>query len=258
LIKIRYLDLPTGLHVRAEAHGTDTIVYLLPGLTAAQRRAALNRARSSARMGHGPDLPATGLAFAVAADRMRTTVRNGAAAMRVHPGIVIPPVLIMVSAALAFLLLASVSVTYRPPGAGPEPQGDPVSQGIMAPGPAGGTHPGGSGRSPGSPPSSLRSPSPGPSGHRPPSPSPSPSPAPSPAPAPGAGAGAGASPSAGPPPYPPPPYPPPPYPPAPSPPPPSSPPLSPPASPPPSPSPTGTDDTERCVTIGPWGICLYL
>ena len=199
MIKIRYLDLPTGLHVYAEAHGSDIIIYLLPGLTTAQRRAALHRARSSARMGHGPALPAAGLACAVAADRVRTTVRNGAAAMRVHPGLVIPPVVITVSAALAYLLLASVSVsvTYRPPGAGPGQQSRQESQGLQprgvppdlvvpthgaARGHASGGNPGGPGRTPGSPPHPGQPPSPSPSGHGTPSPSPSPLPAPYPSP----------------------------------------------------------------------------
>ena len=53
MIKIRYADLPAGLHIRAVARGKDTIIFLLPGLTPPQRQAALRRARSSARMGHG-------------------------------------------------------------------------------------------------------------------------------------------------------------------------------------------------------------
>ena len=246
MIKIRYLDLPTGLHVCAEAHGSDTIIYLLPGLTTAQRRAALHRARSSARMGHGPALPAAGLACAVAADRVRTTVRNGAAAMRVHPGLVIPPVVITVSAALAYLFLASVSVsvTYRPPGAGPGQQSNQVPQGFSQPGAphdvvglphraarghASGGHPGGPGRTPGLPPHRGRSPSPSPYGHRTPSPSPTPSPLPSP--------------SAGPPPYP-----------SPS----VGPPPTPSASASPSPASGGPGGIGGCVTIGPLGICVHL
>jgi hypothetical protein len=39
VIKIRYADLPGGLHIRAVARGKDTIIYLLPGLTAYQRQA---------------------------------------------------------------------------------------------------------------------------------------------------------------------------------------------------------------------------
>ncbi len=56
MIKIRYTDLPAGLHIGGGPR-KDTVIYLLPGLTAAQRQAALRRARSSARMGHGPRLP---------------------------------------------------------------------------------------------------------------------------------------------------------------------------------------------------------
>src|SRR3981081_199858 len=58
VIKIRYADLPGGLHVRAVAHGKDTIVYPVPGLTVATGQAALRGVRSSARMGHGPPLSA--------------------------------------------------------------------------------------------------------------------------------------------------------------------------------------------------------
>lgn len=111
MIKIRYADLPGGLHVRAEARGKDTIIYLLPGLTEAQRRAALHRARSSARIGHGPQLPAAGVVRAVAADRFRTTVRNALAALRVHLGVSVPLVVIAVSAAVAYALLASGTVS---------------------------------------------------------------------------------------------------------------------------------------------------
>ncbi len=113
MIKIRYADLPAGLHVRVEAEGGHTVVYLLPGLTPAERRAALRRSRSSARIGHGPALPAAGLARAVVADRLRTGARNGAAACRAHPALVIPPVVIVASVAFAYLLLSSVSIHFR-------------------------------------------------------------------------------------------------------------------------------------------------
>ena len=48
MIKIRYADLPAGLHIRAVARGKDTVIYLLPGLTAAQRQAALRRGAAKA------------------------------------------------------------------------------------------------------------------------------------------------------------------------------------------------------------------
>jgi hypothetical protein len=69
LIKIRYADLPAGLHARTEAQGRSTIIYLLPGLTAIERRAALVRACQSANLGYGPRLSSAGVAFAVARDR---------------------------------------------------------------------------------------------------------------------------------------------------------------------------------------------
>jgi hypothetical protein len=152
LIKIRYANLPAGIHVRAEAAGRDIVVYLLPGLTPAQRRAALSRARSSARIGHGPALSAAGLARAIAADRVRMMARNSAAALRAHPALFVPPMIVLVSAALAYTLLGSAArlpasqspfgpvglsmippAHPRPAGSGPAPGGG----GPGSPGPAG-------------------------------------------------------------------------------------------------------------------------
>ena len=115
MIKIRYSDLPAGLHVRTAVQGRHTILYLLPGLTAAQRRAALHRARSNARVGHGPRLPTAGIAFARSADRIRTTARNSLAAVRVHPALLVPAMIVVVSVAVANVLLATVSIQLRPP-----------------------------------------------------------------------------------------------------------------------------------------------
>jgi hypothetical protein len=137
VIKIRYADLPGGLHVRVAASGKDTIIYLLPGLTTVQRRAALRRARSSARMGHGPGLPSAGVAGAVAADGVRTTLRNVAGAMRIHPGIFFPPIVIISFAAVAYILLVSVTAQVHPPQAGglggPGGPGNPVPQAVAPP-----------------------------------------------------------------------------------------------------------------------------
>lgn len=135
MIKIRYADLPAGLHIRAVARGKDTVIYLLPGLTAAQRQAALRRARSSARMGHGPRLPVPGVLGAVMVDRMRTTVRNGAAAMRGHPAILVPPLVIVLSAAVAYILLVSVDIRIHDPQAnGPAGPGTPIAAAVAPPG----------------------------------------------------------------------------------------------------------------------------
>lgn len=113
MVKIRYAELPAGLHVTAAGYGRDTIVYLLPGLTPAQRRAALSRVRSSARMGYGPRLPGIAVARALAADRARMTARYAAAAMRGHPGLLLPRIA-GVSAAIVLALFSFVTLTTHP------------------------------------------------------------------------------------------------------------------------------------------------
>jgi hypothetical protein len=90
-------------------------VYLKPGLTHAQRKDALTVARRSARFGHGPSLPTLDMAFALAADRSRTTGRIVAAAMRKHPLLLLPLlVLILGIIAAAILASAAVGVTVPP------------------------------------------------------------------------------------------------------------------------------------------------
>src|SRR5947209_19456597 len=87
-IKIRYRnanELPPGLHATAERHGRTITVYLLPGLTAEERNAALRRLRLSGRMGHGPRLPGVQLAFALSADRIRPTIAPAGPVFRKHP-----------------------------------------------------------------------------------------------------------------------------------------------------------------------------
>jgi hypothetical protein len=134
VIKIRYADLPAGLHIHTVSRGSDTIIYLLPGLTAAQRQAALRRARSGARMGHGPRLPVAGVLGAVMMDRIRTTIRNGAAAMRGHPAILVPPLVIIVTAAVAYILLVSVTIRmHGPQASGPSGQGTPIAAAVAPP-----------------------------------------------------------------------------------------------------------------------------
>jgi hypothetical protein len=106
MVKIRYSELPAGLHVAAAADGGTTVVYLQPGLTPAQRRAALGRVRSSARIGQGPTLPRPEMAKAIAADRMRTSALIGTAAARRHPLLVLTPVFVLVMAAIAVMVIA--------------------------------------------------------------------------------------------------------------------------------------------------------
>jgi hypothetical protein len=209
MVKIRYAELPAGLHVTAQADRRGTVVYLLPGLTPVQRRAALIRVRSSARMGHGPRLPVLAMATAIAADRVRTTTRIGAAAARGHPMLFLPPLVVLVSSAIVFTLMSFVTLTVSPHGQAaaaalplptlgadvqPSPSPSPSKRhhhrrpahslsgyGTVSPSPsasvstaAGRRHPSGPKPSPSDSPT-LGSPSPSPS----PSPQPSPSPSPS-------------------------------------------------------------------------------
>ena len=121
MIKIRYRDpreLAPGLYAAAECHSRGTTVYLLPGLSAAQRRAALRRLRISARRGCGPQLPAPQLAVALLADRIRTAAGRAGAVFRSHPAASTVPVMVVSAGAIAFLALSGVSirVIQPPPG----------------------------------------------------------------------------------------------------------------------------------------------
>jgi hypothetical protein len=119
MVRIRYAELPVGLHVATRSHGHRTVVYLLPGLTPAQRRAALTFARRSARIGQGPRLPTGDLAVALVADRLHTTATAVSAATRRHPMLLLPPLVVVVSTVIVFVLLSFVAVNLSPPGNSP-------------------------------------------------------------------------------------------------------------------------------------------
>jgi hypothetical protein len=113
MIKIRYRgpnELSPGVHAAAERHGRSTVVYLLSGLTAAERSAALRRLRISARRGYGPRLPPAQLALALLADRVRTTLGQTGAVFRSHPAGSTVPVMVVSAGAIAFLALSAVSI----------------------------------------------------------------------------------------------------------------------------------------------------
>ena len=147
MIKIRYRDqheLSPGLHAAAERHGRATTVYLLSGLSATQRRAALRRLRISARRGYSPRLPAPQLALALLADRIRTAAGRAGAVFRSHPAGSTVPVMVVSAGAIAFLALSAVSIRVinRPSGLGPPSFGatvaaGPAASGRAGPGPAG-------------------------------------------------------------------------------------------------------------------------
>jgi hypothetical protein len=236
LIKIRYAELPAGLHVRTEAHGQSTIIYLLPGLSPAERRAALLRARRGADLGYGPPLPVAGVAAAGIRDRIRHTLRNGVLAFRAHPLLLVPPLVIVASATLVYIMMSAVTFTIRPPQAsGPFPQPGPVlaapGTSATAPGPSG--HRAGGPTGPSTPPPG-QSTAPGRGRHgRHPKPSPPPGSSPSPTPSGSATVSPTAPPTTGPPGTPPAPL--------------------------PTGSPTATPSpSPSCLDIGPVGICLKL
>ena len=145
MIKIRYRDadeLSPGLHAAAVTQGRNTIVFLLPVLTAAERRAALRRLRLSARMGYCPPLPPAQLALALVADRIRTTVGQLGTLVRSHPAGSTVPVMVISAGAIAFLALSAVSIQvlhlpHHPGGSSALPGTNGVSaRGIPTPSPS--------------------------------------------------------------------------------------------------------------------------
>jgi len=119
VISIRYQDLSTGLHGKAERMGSSTTVYFQPGLTAAQRSAALRRLRQEARRGCGPRLPSGQLAVAVVTDRARSTVGQVFAVIRLHPAATVASALLLGVTAGLFLLVAEPARPHRPPRPSP-------------------------------------------------------------------------------------------------------------------------------------------
>jgi hypothetical protein len=121
VIKIRYsTELRPGLNGQAERSGRGTVVHLLPGLTSGQRSATLRRLSQQGRVGIGPRLPATQLAFALLADRLSTALARVGAVVRIHPAGSTLPVLVLSAAALTFLFLSPVSIriVHQPQAAG--------------------------------------------------------------------------------------------------------------------------------------------
>jgi hypothetical protein len=119
VIRIRYGDLPPGLHGKAERRPHGVTVCLLPGLTGSQRMAALRRLRQEASRGCGPALPAPQLAIALGWDRVRTVLRNAAAIVRLHPA-----ASLLHAAGAGALMALFVMVSVSVPGAQEAGQAD--------------------------------------------------------------------------------------------------------------------------------------
>jgi hypothetical protein len=130
VIKIRYADLPEGLHARAEAEGGGAVIYLLRGLSPAQRRVALRRVRRAARLGNGPRLSASGVALAAAMDTAKSTTRNGIAAVRFHPAGSLFLTALFASVIVCYLMFVSVSIHLIPSPPGPGVLAAPAGAGL--------------------------------------------------------------------------------------------------------------------------------
>ncbi|HEY1705916.1 MAG TPA: hypothetical protein VGG75_40045 [Trebonia sp.] len=125
MIYIRYKSLSPGRHAEAERGAHGTVVYLLPGLAPAQRKAALRRLRQEGSRSCGPALPVSQLLAALAVDWMLSGLRHVAAAVRVHPGRTLVPALL---AGVLLALVATVSGSFE---AAPAPGS--VPSGVLAP-----------------------------------------------------------------------------------------------------------------------------
>ena len=81
-------------------------MYLLPGLTAWQRRAVIRRLRQEASRGFGPPLPLPQLAIALGLDRVRTAARIVKAIVRLHPAVTLVPGAFVVAMMTLFVIAA--------------------------------------------------------------------------------------------------------------------------------------------------------
>ena len=141
MIKIRYADLPQGRHAQVRTCGRQPVIYLLPGLTPAQRRDALRRLIRTSRQGYGPRLRAAGVGCAVARDSAKSTARHALAAVRCHPAGSAALAAFVVAAVVCYALFVTVTVRLSP-----GPSGPPAAAGAP---PSRPRHAGGPGRSPG-------------------------------------------------------------------------------------------------------------
>ena len=119
MIKIRYSDLPQGRHAHVHRAGRRSVIYLLPGLSPAQRRDALGRLVRASRQGYGPRLRAPGVRLAVARDVAKTTVRNALAAVRCHPAGSTALAALIATGVICYAFFVTVTVQFAPHPAGP-------------------------------------------------------------------------------------------------------------------------------------------
>ncbi|HEY2508147.1 MAG TPA: hypothetical protein VGI58_16655 [Streptosporangiaceae bacterium] len=131
MVKIRYSELPAGLHVAARRRGRSTVILLLPGLTPAERRTALARIRSSARIGKAHQISALALLCARGTDRTKMVAAATLAAIRKHPVVLLPPLIGAAGTILTLTLAAPIALPTTPsqlPEAGQAGTAQPSTQ----------------------------------------------------------------------------------------------------------------------------------
>jgi len=122
VIRIRYKDFSAGTHNLTGLHGVarrgarGVTVYLVPGLTAGERRAVLRRLRQEASRGFGAPLPLLPLAVALLADRVRTAGGTAAALIRLHPAVTLLPGAIIAAVMTIFVVASAGRPAELTPG----------------------------------------------------------------------------------------------------------------------------------------------
>ena len=117
MIRVRYQDISSGSHHGTGLYGTakrcpqGVTIYLVPGLTARQRKAVIRRLRQEASRGCGPELPLPTLLVALAADRVRVAVTLTTTAVRLHPATTLLPTGFV---AIGMMMLVLTSAGVRP------------------------------------------------------------------------------------------------------------------------------------------------
>jgi hypothetical protein len=135
VICIRYEDFSagthdaTGLHGKAERGPHGVTVYLVPGLTACQRKAVIRRLRQEASRYVGPELPLAQLAMALGLDRVRSAARVTGAMVRLHPAVTLLP-----SAFVAALMTLFVIASADGLGLSPVPRAVLADASVVGPG----------------------------------------------------------------------------------------------------------------------------
>ena len=123
VIRVRYQDISSGSHHGTGLYGTakrcpqGVTIYLVPGLTARQRKAVIRRLRQEASRGCGPELPLPGLLVALAADRVRVAVTLTTTAVRLHPATTLLPT--------GFVAIGMMMLCSRRRASGRNPQSPP-------------------------------------------------------------------------------------------------------------------------------------